>query len=121
MDTRESDDEREQPLIDAARRQARREADIATTPAGTEPCGPKSAARTSPLAADSIPGYEIVRELHRGGQGVVYQALQKSTKRKVAVKVMREGPFAGAADRARFEHEVQILGQLKHPNIGGHP
>ena len=117
MDTRESDDEREQPLIDAARRQARREADIATTPAGTAPCGPESAARTSPLAADSIPGYEIVRELHRGGQGVVYQALQKSTKRKVAVKVMREGPFAGPADRARFEHEVQILGQLKHPNI----
>ena len=41
---------------------------------------------------------------------MVYQALQKSTQRKVAIKVMKEGPFAGQADRARFEREVQILG-----------
>lgn len=66
---------------------------------------------------DSFTGYQIVREIHRGGQGVVFQALQKSTRRKVAIKVMREGPFAGASDRARFDREVQILGQLKHPNI----
>lgn len=72
---------------------------------------------TSGPAADSILGYSILREIHRGGQGVVYQALQASTKRKVAVKVMKEGPFAGPADKARFEREVQILGQLKHPNI----
>jgi len=67
--------------------------------------------------ADSIPGYEITREIHRGGQGVVYQAIQKATKRKVAIKVMREGPFAGKRDKARFEREVRILGQLRHPNI----
>ncbi len=66
---------------------------------------------------DSLPGYEIVRQLHRGGQGVVYQAVQKSTQRTVAVKVMREGPFATAADRARFEREVRLLGRLNHPNI----
>jgi serine/threonine protein kinase len=67
--------------------------------------------------SDSIPGYEILHEIHRGGQGVVYQAIQKATKRKVAIKVMKEGPFAGARDKARFEREVQILGQLNHPNI----
>ncbi|MCG3127867.1 MAG: Serine/threonine-protein kinase PknD [Phycisphaerae bacterium] len=66
---------------------------------------------------DSFAGYRILREIHRGGQGVVYQAMQKSTNRKVALKVMREGPFAGAADKARFDREVQVLGQLKHPNI----
>ena len=66
---------------------------------------------------DWFPGYDVVRELHRGGQGVVYQAIQKSTKRKVAIKVMREGPFAGPRDRSRFEREVQILGQLNHPGI----
>ncbi|MEW6250545.1 MAG: serine/threonine-protein kinase [Planctomycetota bacterium] len=65
----------------------------------------------------SFTGYSIIRELHRGGQGVVYQALQESTQRKVAIKVMREGPFAGAADRARFDREVHILGQLNHPHI----
>jgi len=67
--------------------------------------------------ADSITGYELTREIHRGGQGVVYQAIQKTTRRKVAIKVMREGPFAGARDKARFEREVQILATLKHPNI----
>ena len=71
------------------------------------------------LPEDSFAGYQLLREIHRGGQGVVYQALQKSTNRKVAIKVMKEGPFAGAADKARFEREVQILGQLQHPNIVG--
>ena len=71
----------------------------------------------SGLRPDALPGYEIVREIHRGGQGVVYQALQKSTKRQVAIKFMREGAFATPADRARFEREVEILARLNHPNV----
>src|ERR1051325_6521478 len=67
----------------------------------------------------SLPGYEIVEEIFRGGQGVVYRARQRSTGRTVAVKVMRAGPFSGANERARFELEVQVLGQLNHPNIVG--
>ena len=47
----------------------------------------------------------------------MYLAIQKATKRRVAIKVMHGGPFAGSAGRARFEREVQILGQLNHPNI----
>lgn len=66
---------------------------------------------------DSFSGYELRREIHRGGQGAVYQALQKSTKRKVAIKVMKEGPFASPRDRVRFDREVRILGRLNHPNI----
>lgn len=66
---------------------------------------------------DTFPGYEILRELHRGGQGVVYLAVQRATKRKVAIKLLHEGPFAGSAGRSRFEREVQILGQLSHPHI----
>ena len=65
----------------------------------------------------SFPGYQIIREIHRGGQGVVYQAVQQSTKRKVAIKVLKDGSFAGKADKARFEREVEVLGQLNHPNI----
>lgn len=64
-----------------------------------------------------IPGYKIVRELHRGGQGVVYQAVQKSTKRKVALKVLLEGPFAGPASKRRFEREVELVSSLRHPGI----
>ncbi len=66
---------------------------------------------------DSFPGYDIDELIHRGGQGAVYAAVQQSTKRKVAIKVIREGPFAGSNDVARFEREVEILGSLNHPNI----
>ena len=69
------------------------------------------------LPPDALPGYEILGEIHRGGQGVVYQAMQQGTKRMVAIKVMREGPFAGWRDRARFEREVRVLGSLNHPSI----
>jgi serine/threonine protein kinase len=69
------------------------------------------------IPADTFPGYEIIKEIHRGGQGIVYQAIQKATKRKVAVKVVKDGPFAGMAERLRFEREVQVLGSMQHPNI----
>ncbi len=78
---------------------------------GEEPAG---AALPPP---DALPGYEILGEIHRGGQGVVYEAMQKATRRRVAIKIMREGPFAGWRDRARFDREVQVLGALKHPSI----
>ncbi len=73
-----------------------------------------SASTNQPI---EVPGYQIVREIHRGGQGVVYQATQLATRRDVAIKVMREGPFAIKADRARFEREIDILVKLDHPNI----
>ncbi|MCG8406479.1 MAG: serine/threonine-protein kinase [Phycisphaerales bacterium] len=71
----------------------------------------------SEALSQCLPGYEISGEIHRGGQGMVFKSIQPTTRRNVAIKVMREGPFAGPQDRARFEREVQILGQLKHPNI----
>ena len=64
-----------------------------------------------------IPGYEILRELGRGGQGVVFQAIQSSTKRKVAVKVLLEGPYASKSARRHFEREVELVSHLKHPSI----
>jgi len=74
-----------------------------------------SSANTAP--PDTIPGYHITRKLSEGGQGIVYQATQQSTQRKVAIKMMRGGVFAGASDRMRFEREIQILARLSHPNI----
>jgi serine/threonine protein kinase len=65
----------------------------------------------------NIPGYQLLREIHRGGQGVVYLAVQEATRRKVAIKIMRQGPFAGEHDRVRFEREVQVLAQLHDPHI----
>jgi tetratricopeptide (TPR) repeat protein/tRNA A-37 threonylcarbamoyl transferase component Bud32 len=66
---------------------------------------------------DYFPGYVVAREIHRGGQGIVYQAVHKGTKRKVAIKVMREGALASVRERTRFEREVEILAQLDHPLI----
>ncbi len=107
-----ADSSREEALIRAAQREA-----FGARAEMSESSALGDRGRRAPLPADSIPGYEILREIHRGGQGAVYLAIQTATKRKVAIKVMHEGPFAGRRDRARFEREVQILGQLNHPNI----
>ena len=71
---------------------------------------------TSP-AGPEIGGYQITQELSRGGQGIVYQAIQKTTKRKVAVKVLIEGPYASESAQKRFEREIEMVAQLRHPNI----
>lgn len=65
----------------------------------------------------AVPGYQLVAELHRGAQGIVYRAVQESTKRTVAIKVMLQGAFATSRQRARFEREAEVAAQLVHPNI----
>jgi WD40 repeat protein len=64
-----------------------------------------------------ISGYEIIRELNRGGQGVVYQAVQISTKRKVALKVLIEGTLASPAAQRRFLREIELAASLRHRSI----
>ena len=106
----------ERPLIAMAREQAAQTRARAAVAWNPRYAGPFSADPMNSLR-DLLPGYELQQEIHRGGQGVVYQALQKSAGRQVAIKVMKEGPFAGTDDKARFDREVRILGQLNHPNI----
>ncbi len=65
----------------------------------------------------ALPGYDPVAEIHRGGQGVVYQAVQRSTGQLVAVKLLRHGAVSSAGELARLHREIQVLGQLRHPNI----
>jgi eukaryotic-like serine/threonine-protein kinase len=65
----------------------------------------------------SVPGYKIISEIHRGGQGVVFKALQKSTQRIVALKFMLQGSFATSRQRFRFEREIDLASRLNHPNI----
>ena len=69
------------------------------------------------LPPDTFAGYTIVREIHRGGQGIVFQAIQNSTKRMVALKVLRAGPLASEKATKRFTREIKLLVQLRHPNI----
>jgi tetratricopeptide (TPR) repeat protein/predicted Ser/Thr protein kinase len=68
-------------------------------------------------AAPAIPGYEILGELHRGGQGVVYRARQAATHRPAAVKILLAGAFATSRQRRRFEREVELVAGLRHPGI----
>ena len=65
----------------------------------------------------SIEGYKLIEEIGRGGMGIVYQALQVSTKRIVALKVMLAGPFATPATRRRFDREVELAARLEHSSI----
>lgn len=69
------------------------------------------------LAADFFPGYELQREIHRGAQGAVYRAVQKSTGKSVALKLLHGHALGGPLERARFEREMRALAALQHPNI----
>jgi len=66
---------------------------------------------------DTIPGYELLHEVHRGTQGVVYQAIRVETRRQVAIKFLREGVHASRSTRKRFEREIELAAALQHPNI----
>lgn len=65
----------------------------------------------------TIEGYEDFEELHRGGQGIVYSATQRSTRQRVAIKVLREGMYASASERRRFEREIEVVATMRHANI----
>jgi len=112
-----SSDQRQFELIDAARRQTAR---VRSSEAALDPPIARylqDRMGDARIPSEAIAGYEIEGEIHRGGQGVVYQATHGETGRKVAIKVMRVGPFGGPKERARFEREVRILEVLDHPNI----
>lgn len=64
-----------------------------------------------------FPDYEIQDRLGRGGQACVYAAIQRSTQRPVAIKLLKHGPLASDAERARFQRELTVIARLRHPNI----
>jgi tetratricopeptide (TPR) repeat protein/predicted Ser/Thr protein kinase len=64
-----------------------------------------------------IPGYEILKELGRGGMGVVYLARQKGLDRLVALKMIISGDHASTQQSQRFHSEAQAISRLRHSNL----
>jgi serine/threonine protein kinase len=65
---------------------------------------------------DSIGRYTITGVLGEGGMGIVYEAQQQSTNRRVALKVIRTRSIQDKIKR-RFQREAEILAKLNHPGI----
>ena len=60
--------------------------------------------------------YRIIRELGRGGMGIVYEAEQESLGRHVALKVMSDNLVSSRTSRERFQREAESSSRLNHPN-----
>ncbi len=67
--------------------------------------------------AQVIGKYRVVREIGRGGVGVVYEAENTWTHRRVALKVLSGSVAADAGARERFLREARTAGRLVHPNV----
>ena len=78
---------------------------------------PSGVSQPNPLKFPSIPGYELIEEIGRGGMGVVYKARQNSLNRLVAVKTLYGGTSWNSSFLSRLRREAKGMSLIKHPNV----
>jgi len=90
---------------------------MATNPMETKVIPSAPAEHPTPLPLPSVPGYELLGELGRGGMGVVYRARHLRLQRIVALKMIRDASLASPRERERFQTEAEAVARFQHPHI----
>jgi serine/threonine protein kinase len=91
--------------------------DPAATPTIASAHGKPSTAATIDFEIPSVPGYEIIEILGRGGMGIVFKARHLALQRIVALKMFQNWAGAGEKELSRFRAEANVIARLQHPNI----
>lgn len=94
---------------------------MSQTPDNTQPTMPAVGAPPSPQPEDYsgrvLGDFELIRRIGIGGMGQVYLARQKSLKRQVAIKILRDDLAGNTNSLLRFQAEAEAIANITHANI----